>query len=90
MANTNSDYPTGGNRYADATTVDHLISLTKLANRYSRALMDISLIDGSDALEDLRIARKIARQALFPDGAIDDRDSRSENPNAEQSTGRGT
>lgn len=77
-------------RHADTTTVDHLIALTKLANRYSRALMDISLIDGSDALEDLRIARKIARQALFPDGAIDDRDRGPQNQNAEQSTGRGT
>lgn len=75
-------------RHADATTVDHLIALTRLVSRYSRALMDISLIDGSDALEDIRIARKLAREALFPDGVIDDRDRGHKDEDQEQGTGR--
>lgn len=76
---------TNSKRHADPTTVDHLIALTRLTNRYSRALMDISQIDGSDALEDIRIARKLARQALFPDGALDDGIDRHQNTDKDQS-----
>ena len=66
----NAPTPATSKRAVDTTTLDHLIELTKLANRYSRALINISEIDGSDAETDLRIARRLAREALFPEGEL--------------------
>ena len=66
MFSTKDDYVVP-KRHADPTTVDHLIALTKECNRLRRALMDISHLDGSDATTDLQIARRIARNTLFPE-----------------------
>lgn len=56
--------PTGGARHADLTTINNLIENIKLAGKYFDALVAISEIDGSDPVEDIRIARAIARKAL--------------------------
>jgi hypothetical protein len=53
-------------RHADPKTLDHLIALTKLTNRYTSALIRISNLDGN-TLDHLKIARLIAREALFPE-----------------------
>lgn len=52
-------------RHADSKTIDHIVDLTKQVNALRQALLHISHIDGSDPVEEIRLARKLARRALW-------------------------